>query len=343
VEAPTFVRRLESAAVIYDKDADLSKLDGKTVAVIGYGSQGHAHALNLKDSGVNVVVGLRGDSASVPKARDDGLTVTSIADAASEGDVVMILLPDERQADVWRSDIEDGIAPGNLLLFAHGFSIHFNQIEPSSEVDVGMVAPKSPGHLVRRQFKESRGVPGLSAIHQDATGTARDLVLAYAKGIGCTRAGVIETTFKEETETDLFGEQAVLCGGLTELVRAGYDTLVEAGYDPRLAYFECLHELKLIVDLMYEKGITGMRYSISNTAEYGDLTRGKRVIDDHVRQSMKKILAEIQSGDFAREWIAENKAGQENFQRMRAEEKNHQIEREGRELRSMMDWIDQEF
>jgi ketol-acid reductoisomerase len=267
----------------------------------------------------------------------------SVADAASEGDVVMILLPDERQADVWRSDIEDGIAPGNLLLFAHGFSIHFNQIEPSSEVDVGMVAPKGPGHLVRRQYVEGHGVPGLSAIHQDATGNSRDLVLAYARGIGCTRAGVIETTFREETETDLFGEQAVLCGGLTELVRAGYETLVDAGYDPRLAYFECLHEMKLIVDLMYEKGITGMRYSISNTAEYGDLTRGKRVIDDHVRQSMKKILAEIQSGDFAREWIAENKAGQENFQRMREEEKNHQIEREGRELRSMMDWIDQEF
>jgi ketol-acid reductoisomerase len=329
--------------VIYDKDADLSKLDGKTVAVIGYGSQGHAHALNLKDSGVKVVVGLRGDSASVPKARGDGLDVMSVADAASEGDVVMVLLPDERQADIWNAEIQDGIAPGNLLMFAHGFSIHFGQIEPGPEVNVGMVAPKGPGHLVRRQFLEGRGVPGLSAIHQDPTGQARELVLAYAKGIGCTRAGVIETSFKEETETDLFGEQAVLCGGLTELVRAGYETLVDAGYDPRLAYFECLHELKLIVDLMYEKGITGMRYSISNTAEYGDLTRGKRVIDDHVRQSMKKILGEIQSGDFAREWIAENKAGQENFQRLREEGKNHQIEREGRELRSMMDWIDQEF
>jgi ketol-acid reductoisomerase len=329
--------------VIYDKDADLSKLDGKTVAVIGYGSQGHAHALNLKDSGVNVVVGLRGDSASVPKARGDGLEVLGVADAASEGDVVMILLPDERQAEVWNAEIQDGIAPGNLLLFAHGFSIHFGQIEPGPEVDVGMVAPKGPGHLVRRQFVEGHGVPGLAAIHQDATGTTRDLVLAYARGIGCTRAGVIETSFREETETDLFGEQAVLCGGLTELVRAGYETLVDAGYDPRLAYFECLHEMKLIVDLMYEKGITGMRYSISNTAEYGDLTRGKRVIDDHVRAQMKQILAEIQSGDFAREWIAENKAGQENFQRMREEEKNHQIEREGRELRSMMDWIEQDF
>jgi ketol-acid reductoisomerase len=329
--------------VIYDRDADLSKLDGKTVAILGYGSQGHAHALNLKDSGVNVVVGLREDSASAPKARQDGLTVMPVADAASEGDIVMILLPDEKQADVWASDIQDGIAPGNLLMFAHGFSIHFKQIEPGPEIDVGMVAPKGPGHLVRRQFLEGSGVPGLAAIHQDATGNARELVLAYAHGIGCTRAGVIETTFKDETETDLFGEQAVLCGGLSELVRAGYETLVDAGYDPRLAYFECLHELKLIVDLMYEKGITGMRYSISNTAEYGDLTRGKRIIDDHVRAEMKKVLGEIQSGDFAREWIAENKAGQENFQRMREEEKNHQVEVEGRELRSHMPWINQEW
>jgi ketol-acid reductoisomerase len=329
--------------MIYDKDADLGKLDGKTVAILGYGSQGHAHALSLNDSGVDVVVGLRDGSASADKARADGLRVESIADAASLGDVVMVLLPDEKQAEVWGAEIGDGIAPGNLLLFAHGFSIHFGQIDPGPEVDIGMVAPKGPGHLVRRQFVEGHGVPGLIAIHQDATGTARDLVLAYAKGIGCTRAGVIETSFKDETETDLFGEQAVLCGGVSELVRAGYETLVEAGYDPRLAYFECLHELKLIVDLMYEKGITGMRYSSSNTAEYGDLTRGQRVIGDPSREAMKKILAEIQSGEFAREWIAENKAGQENFQRMRAEQQNHQIEREGKELRSMMDWIDQEF
>ncbi len=329
--------------MIYDKDADLSKLDGKTVAVIGFGSQGHAHALSLKDSGVDVVVGLREDSSSVQKAQADGLRVLPVADAASEGDVVMILLPDEKQADIWEAEIRDGIAPGNLLMFAHGFSIHFGQIDPGPEVDVGMVAPKSPGHLVRRQFVEGNGVPGLVAIHRDASGNARELVLAYAKGIGCTRAGVIETTFKDETETDLFGEQAVLCGGVSELVRAGYETLVDAGYDPRLAYFECLHELKLIVDLMYEKGITGMRYSVSNTAEYGDLTRGKRVIDDRARAAMREILAEIQSGDFAREWIAENKAGQENFQRMREEQKGHQIEREGRELRSMMPWIDQEF
>jgi ketol-acid reductoisomerase len=329
--------------VIYDSDADLDRLQSLTVAILGYGSQGHAHALNLKDSGVDVVVGLRDGSESADKARSDGLRVESVADAASLGDLVMILLPDEKQAEVYENEISDGIAPGNLLMFAHGFSIHFGQIEPNSEVDVGMVAPKGPGHLVRRQYLEGNGVPGLVAIHQDASGNARDLTLAYAKGIGCTRAGVIETSFKDETETDLFGEQAVLCGGVTELVRAGYETLVDAGYDPRLAYFECLHELKLIVDLMYEKGITGMRYSISNTAEYGDLTRGKRVIDDHTRLAMRQILDEIQSGEFAREWIAENRAGQENFQRMRKEQQDHQVEREGKELRSMMDWIDTEF
>jgi ketol-acid reductoisomerase len=329
--------------VIYDRDADLGRLEGRTVAVLGYGSQGHAHALNLKDSGVHVVVGLREGSASADKARADGLEVQPIADAASHGDLVMVLLPDEKQAQVWESEISDGIAPGNLLMFAHGFTIHFGQIDPGPEVDVGMVAPKGPGHLVRRQFVEGNGVPGLVAIHRDASGSARDLVLAYAKGIGCTRAGVIETTFREEAETDLFGEQAVLCGGVTELVRAGYETLVDAGYDPRLAYFECLHELKLIVDLMYEKGITGMRHSISNTAEYGDLTRGKRVISEPTRRAMRQILDQIQSGEFAREWIAENEAGQENFQRMREEGKHHQIEREGRELRKMMDWIDEEF
>jgi ketol-acid reductoisomerase len=329
--------------MIYDNDADLSKLDGKTVAILGFGSQGHAHALNLKDSGVDVVVGLREDSSSVEKARGGGLEVLSIADAASKGDVVMILLPDEKQHEIWESDIKDGIAPGNLLMFAHGFAITYGEIEPSPEVDVAMVAPKGPGHLVRRQYQEGAGVPGLLAVHQDASGNARDLALAYAKGIGCTRGGVIETNFKDETETDLFGEQAVLCGGVSELVTAGYETLVDAGYDPRLAYFECLHELKLIVDLMYEKGITGMRYSISNTAEYGDLTRGKRVISETTRKAMKDILGEIQSGDFAREWIAENRAGQENFQRMRKEGQDHQIEREGKELRSHMDWINTEF
>jgi len=329
--------------LLYDDDADLSLLEGRTVAILGYGSQGHAHALNLKDSGVNVVVGLRPDSGSVAKARDAGLEVTDIGDAASHGDVVMILLPDEKHGEVWRAHIADGIKPGDLLLFGHGFSIHYGEIEPPPEVDVALVAPKGPGHLVRRQFTEGRGVPGLLAVHQDSTGRARELTLAYARGIGCTRGGVIETSFREETETDLFGEQAVLCGGTTELVRAGYETLVDAGYDPRLAYFECLHELKLIVDLMYEKGISGMRYSISNTAEYGDLTRGKRIISDSTRQAMKDVLAEIQSGAFAREWIAENRAGQESFQRMRAEQADHQIEREGKELRSMMDWIDSDF
>jgi ketol-acid reductoisomerase len=326
-------------SILYEDAADLSLLAGKTVAVLGYGSQGHAHALNLKDSGVHVVVGLRPDSSSRTEAEDAGLRVLDTGDAASSADIVMILLPDEKQAEVWENEIRDGVAPGNLLLFAHGFTIHFKQIEPPPDVDVGMVAPKGPGHLVRRQFVEGRGVPCLVAIHQDASGRAREQVLAYAKAIGGMRAGVIETTFKDETETDLFGEQSVLCGGATELVRAGFETLVEAGYDPRLAYFECLHELKLIVDLMYEKGITGMRDSISNTAEYGDMTRGKKVIGPEVRAAMKKILADVQSGDFAKEWIAENRAGQENFQRMREEQQGHEIEQVGAELRAMMPWI----
>jgi ketol-acid reductoisomerase len=329
--------------MFYNDDADLGLLDGKTVAIIGYGSQGHAHALNLKDSGVSVVVGLRPDSDSVGKARDHGLRVEDPADAASDGDIVMMLVPDERHREVWESSVRDGIAPGNLLMFGHGFSIHFGEVEAPAETDVALVAPKGPGHLVRRQFVEGSGVPGLVAVHRDSTGNALPLALAYAKGIGCTRAGVIETTFKDETETDLFGEQAVLCGGVTELVRAGYETLVGAGYDPRLAYFECLHELKLIVDLMYEKGIAGMRYSVSNTAEYGDLTRGKRVIGEPTRQAMAQLLEEIQSGSFAREWIAENGAGQENFKRMREEQSRHQVEVVGRELRAQMDWIDTEF
>jgi ketol-acid reductoisomerase len=324
----------------YDEDASLEPLEGKTVAILGYGSQGHAHALNLKDSGVEVVVGLRPGSASRAEAEAQGLEVLDVADAADRGDVVMILLPDERQAEIWESEIRDGIAPGDLLMFAHGFAVNFEQIDPPAGVDVGMVAPKGPGHMVRRQFEEGSGVPCLMAVHADETGNARDLVLAYAKGIGGTRAGVIETTFKDECETDLFGEQAVLCGGATELVRAGFETLVDAGYDPRLAYFECLHELKLIVDLMYEKGISGMRDSISNTAEYGDMTRGKRVITDETRAAMRKILADIQSGDFAREWIAENRAGGENFDRLRAEGRDHQVEQVGAELRSMMEWID---
>ncbi|MDQ3769454.1 MAG: ketol-acid reductoisomerase, partial [Actinomycetota bacterium] len=306
--------------MFYDDDADLSQLDGKTVAVIGFGSQGHAHAQNLRDSGVEVVVGLREGSGSVGKARAAGLEVLSIADAASRGDLVMMLVPDELHRDVWESEVRDGVAEGKMVLFGHGFSVHYGEVEPPPGVDVALVAPKGPGHLVRRQFREGSGVPGLLAVHQDATSNARALGLAYAKGIGCTRGGVIETTFKDETETDLFGEQAVLCGGASELVQAGFETLVEAGYDPQMAYFECLHELKLIVDLMYEKGLAGMRYSISNTAEYGDYTRGKRVITQETRERMRGILAEIQSGDFAREWIAENRAGQENFQRMRAEQ-----------------------
>ena len=329
--------------MFYDDDAHLNKLDGKTVAIIGYGSQGHAHALNLQDSGVSVVVGLRSGSSSVAKAESHGLRVVDPADAASEGDLIMILVPDELHGQVWEAGVKDGVAPGNMLLFGHGFSIHYQQIVPPPDVDVALVAPKGPGHLVRRQFLDGSGVPCLVAVQQDAGGDALGIALAYAKGIGGTRGGVIETTFKDETETDLFGEQAVLCGGVTELVRAGYETLVDGGYDPRLAYFECLHELKLIVDLMYEKGIAGMRYSISNTAEYGDLTRGKRVIGPESRQAMKDLLGQIQSGEFAREWIAENRAGQENFKRMREEQAGHQVEVVGRELRAQMDWIDTEF
>jgi len=330
---------LKLQQMFYDEDADLAPLEGKTVAILGYGSQGHAHALNLKDSGVDVVVGLRPDSSSRKAAEAEGLEVLDVADAASRGDVVMILLPDERQAAIWENEIKDGIAPGNLLMFAHGFAIRFDQIQPPEGVDVGMVAPKGPGHMVRRQFQEGSGVPCLMAVEADSTGDARDLVLAYAKGVGGTRAGVIETTFTDECETDLFGEQAVLCGGATELVRAGFETLVEAGYDPRLAYFECLHELKLIVDLMYEKGIQGMRHSISNTAEYGDMTRGPKVITDETREAMRQILADIQSGEFAKEWIAENRAGGENFDRLRTEGKDHEVEQVGAELRSHMPWI----
>jgi ketol-acid reductoisomerase len=336
-------KQAASQGIFYDADANPEALKGKTIAILGFGSQGHAHALNLKESGYDVVVGLRPDSSSRAKAEAAGLEVLDVADAASRGDVVMVLLPDERQAEIWEADIRDGIAEGNLLMFAHGFSIHFGQIEPPPGVDVGMVAPKGPGHLVRAQFEEGRGVPCLMAVHQDESGTARDLVLAYASGVGGGRAGIIETTFKDECETDLFGEQAVLCGGATELVQAGFETLVEAGYDPRLAYFECLHELKLIVDLMYEKGLQGMRYSISNTAEYGDMTRGPRVISEPTREAMRKILADIQSGEFAKEWIAENRAGAENFNRLRSEAEGKEIESVGKNLRGMMPWIDQEI
>jgi ketol-acid reductoisomerase len=329
--------------MLYDDDADLGLLAGKTIAIIGYGSQGHAHALNLKDSGVEVVVGLREDSSSVAHAREHGLEVLPVVEAASRGQVVMMLVPDELHRQVWEGAVCDGVGEGDLLLFGHGFSIHYGEVTPPAGIDVAMIAPKGPGHLVRRQFTEGSGVPGLVAVAQDATGNARALALAYAKGIGCTRGGVIETTFKDETETDLFGEQAVLCGGASELVQAGFETLVQAGYDPEMAYFECLHELKLIADLMYEKGLAGMRSSISNTAEYGDYTRGKRVITEQTRESMRKILAEVQSGDFAREWIAENRAGQENFKRMRAEQADTQIEHVGGELRSHMDWIKPAF
>jgi ketol-acid reductoisomerase len=325
--------------MFYDDDADLSLLDGKTVAIIGFGSQGHAHAQNLKDSGVSVVVGLREDSARVQQARDAGLEVLPVADAASRGDIVMLLVPDETHREVYEGEVRDGIAPGNALFFGHGFSVHYGEIEPPAEVDVALAAPKGPGHLVRRQYTEGSGVPGLIAIHQDATGNARALALAYAKGIGCTRGGVIETTFKDETETDLFGEQAVLCGGASALVQAGFETLVEAGYDPQMAYFECLHELKLIVDLMYEKGLAGMRYSVSNTAEYGDYTRGPRVVDAEVKAKMQQVLKEIQDGTFAREWIAEHRAGQENFKRMRSEQAASQLETTGKELRSHMAWL----
>lgn len=327
----------------YDDDADLDRLRDRTVAVLGYGSQGHAHALNLRDSGVSVVVGLRPDSSSAEKAREEGLEVLAPAEAAARGDLVMVLVPDELQGQLYRDEIRPGLRPGDALLFAHGFAVHFGQVVPPEGVDVLMVAPKGPGHLVRRTYAEGAGTPGLLAVAQDATGHAREIGLAYAKGIGCTRAGVIETTFAEETETDLFGEQVVLCGGLTELVRAGFDTLVEAGYNPDLAYFECLHELKLIVDLMYEKGISGMRYSISNTAEYGDLTRGRRIITDETRAEMRRILREIQTGQFAKEWLTENQVGRPQFNAIARRDAEHQVEQVGRRLRGMMSWIDTEF
>jgi len=325
--------------VFYDNDADLSLVRGKMVAVIGYGSQGHAHALNLKDSGVQVVVGLRADSASRDKAVRAGLEVRDVADAVRGADVVMILAPDEKQAAIYAGEVEPNLKQGAALAFAHGFNIHFGFIEPRADLDVFMVAPKGPGHLVRSTYEAGGGVPCLIAIKQDASGHARDLALSYASAIGGGRAGIIETTFREETETDLFGEQAVLCGGLTSLVQAGFDTLVEAGYAPEMAYFECLHEIKLIVDLMYEGGIANMRYSISNTAEYGDLTRGPRVITEQTRAEMKKILKEIQSGEFAREWMAENATGGKRFPELRARAAAHPIEDVGARLREMMPWI----
>ncbi|WP_003544156.1 ketol-acid reductoisomerase [Desulfotomaculum nigrificans] len=325
--------------VYYDADANLDFLRGKKIAVLGYGSQGHAQAQSLKDSGLDVVVGLRKSSASWSKAEADGLAVATVPDACAQADVIQVLLPDEIQGRVYAEEIEPYLTEGKALMFSHGFNIHFGQIVPPKNVDVFLVAPKSPGHLVRRMYLEGKGVPGLVAVYQDYTGKAKDIALAYAKGIGCTRAGVFETTFKEETETDLFGEQAVLCGGLTQLIKAGFETLVEAGYAPEMAYFECLHEMKLIVDLIYEGGLGMMRYSVSNTCEYGDYTRGPRVITEETRKEMKKILSEIQSGQFAREWMLENMAKCPTFKTIARQEKEHQIEKVGAELRKMMPWL----
>ncbi len=325
--------------IYYDKDADLSLIQGKQVAIIGYGSQGHAHANNLNDSGVNVCVGLREGSSSAEKAKNAGLDVKSIADAVASSDVVMILAPDEHQAELYKSEIEPNIKQGAALAFAHGFNIHFQQIQPRADLDVIMIAPKGPGHLVRATYQGGGGVPSLIAIYQDASGQAKDISLSYASANGGGRAGIIETSFKEETETDLFGEQAVLCGGITALIQAGFETLVEAGYAPEMAYFECLHETKLIVDLIYEGGIANMRYSISNTAEYGDFTRGPRVVTEESKREMKKILSEIQNGEFAREFILENQSGAAVLKAKRRISREHGIEVVGEKLRSMMPWI----
>jgi len=323
----------------YEKDGNLALLNNKTVAIIGYGSQGHAHALNLRDSGVNAIVGLHAGSNSAAKASAAGLKVLSVADATKAADVLMVLVPDHIQADLYAQDIAPNLKPGKTLMFAHGFNIHFGQIKAPEGVDVSMIAPKAPGHRVRELFTEGVGVPALIAVHQDASGRAHDNALAYALALGCLKAGVIETTFKEETESDLFGEQSVLCGGVSELIRAGFETLVEAGYAPEIAYFECLHELKLIVDLIYEGGLSYMRYSISDTAEYGDYTRGPRIVTAETRKEMKKILSEIQSGQFAREWIGENKAGRQKFLAMRQAAQDQQLERVGKELRQMMPFL----
>ncbi|MGK7938203.1 MAG: ketol-acid reductoisomerase [Xenococcaceae cyanobacterium] len=327
------------ARMYYDEDANLDLLGQKTVAIIGYGSQGHAHALNLKDSGINVIVGLYPGSKSQAKAEAAGLTVKSVADAASAADLIMILLPDEVQKSVYKNEIEPNLKEGKILAFAHGFNIHFGQVVPPSFVDVVMVAPKGPGHLVRRTYEQGQGVPCLFAVYQDASGQARDRAMAYAKGVGGTRAGILETTFREETETDLFGEQAVLCGGLSALIKTGFETLVEAGYQPELAYFECLHEVKLIVDLIVEGGLAKMRDSISTTAEYGDYTRGPRIVNEQTRAEMRKILSEIQSGQFAREFVLENMSGKAGFTSMRRQEAEHPIEEVGKDLRAMFSWL----
>ncbi|MDQ7830359.1 MAG: ketol-acid reductoisomerase [Desulfovibrionaceae bacterium] len=325
--------------IYYDQDADLTLLAKKTVAVIGYGSQGHAHAMNLRDSGVNVVIGQRPGGANWQKAKEDGFSPLSAGDATAQADVIMILVPDQSQKALYDNEIKPNLTAGKMLMFAHGFNIHFGQIVPPADVDVTMCAPKGPGHLVRRVYTEGAGVPNLVAVHQDASGKALDMALAYAKGIGGTRGGVLTTTFKEETETDLFGEQAVLCGGVSELMKAGFETLVEAGYQPEIAYFECLHEMKLIVDLIYEGGLARMRYSISDTAEYGDYTRGPRIVTDQTRQEMRKILKEIQQGEFARDFILENAAGKPHFLAMRRINAEHLIEKVGGKLRGMMSWL----
>jgi ketol-acid reductoisomerase len=327
-----------TARMYYDTDANPKALEGKTVAIIGYGSQGHAHALNLRDSGVDVVVGLAPGSKSRPLAADAGLRVADVADAVRDADIVMILVPDTVQKSVYDAEIAPNLRPGKLLMFAHGFNIHFGRIDPPGDVDVGMVAPKGPGHLLRSVYESGGGVPSLFAVHRDASGTARERVLAYARGIGSTRAGVLETTFKEETETDLFGEQALLCGGVSALVKAAFETLVEAGYQPELAYFETMHELKLIVDLMYRGGLNFMRFSVSDTAEYGDYVSGPRIIEG-AKATMKDVLSEIQSGQFAKRWVAEYDSGGQEFARLRAQDRNHQIEKVGAELRSKMPFV----
>jgi ketol-acid reductoisomerase len=325
--------------VYYDQDADLGLLKGKTVAIIGYGSQGHAQAQNLQDSGINVIVGLRRDLPDWQKAEADGLKVVTVPEAAKAGDIIQILVPDELQASIYKEEIGPYLSTGNALMFSHGFNIHFGQIVPPANVDVFMVAPKSPGHMLRRMFEEGKGVPCLVAVYQDSSGKTKEIALAYAKGIGGTRAGVFETTFKEETETDLFGEQAVLCGGVTELIKAGFETLVEAGYAPEIAYFECLHEMKLIIDLVNEGGLSTMRDSISNTAEYGDYITGTRIITEETRKEMKKVLAEIQNGHFAKTWILENQAGRPVYNAIAKREKETLIEKVGAELRKMMPWL----
>ena len=328
------------AKMFYEKDTNLDLLKGKKVAVIGYGSQGHAHALNLHESGVDVVVGLYEGSKSWDRVKEAGLEVATVANAVKSADVVMMLVPDEKQAKLYKEEVAQNLESGNALVFAHGFNIHYGQIVPPADVDVFMVAPKGPGHMVRRTYTEDSGVPCLIAVHQDATGQAKELALAYANGIGGARAGVLETTFKDDTETDLFGEQAVLCGGCTALIKAGFETLVEAGYAPENAYFECLHEMKLIVDLMYQGGMAAMRYSISDTAEYGDYMIGNRIVTEETKKEMKKVLTEIQDGTFARNWLIENQVGRPQFNAMRRMEAEHPIEKVGKELREMMSWID---